>query len=376
MASLTYETKTRTGYRLRAYKPGNSARRFSVWLGDVSPREAETAKRHIEAVIESQSLGTPMPGETQRWLSKVPDSLRRKLSPVLGHARNVRDAIDSYLEECERVHKASTVRSTRNSLEAFALHFGRSQMRSLVGEEIDRWIELRNVSGNTAAKIAKHVKTFVTWSRKRGWVDDLRIATSSAVGVGSKDYVEVKEFERLIKHFTGQPQMRCALALARWAGVRVPSEILTLTRSSVDFDSMRLHVIDSKRTMRASRGPPIVRVLPLFPELVEYVEAIWFLSDSPTDSLLPDIVEMGGAVFVERARVARDELGMSWPRLFSSVRATRETELITRFGLKAACEWVGNSPTVAVKHYELITRETWTEATGSSGPSTTQSSTV
>jgi integrase len=258
MASLTYETKTRTGYRLRAYEPGNSARRFSVWLGDVSPREAETAKRHIEAVIESQSLGTPMPGETQRWLGKVPDSLRRKLSPVLGQARNVHDAVDSYLTECERIHKASTVRSTQNSLESFAQHFGRQQMRSLVGEDIDRWIQMRNVSSNTAAKIAKHVKTFITWSRKQGWVDDLRISVSSAVGVGSKDYVEVKDFDRLIKHFAKQPQMRCALALARWAGLRVPSEVLTLTRSSVDFDALRLHIIDSslyaeKTTMRAHR---------------------------------------------------------------------------------------------------------------------------
>ena len=189
--------------------------------------------------------------------------------------------------------------------------------------------------------------------------------------MGDKEFISVDDFDGILKSFNKQPEMRCALAIARWAGVRVPSEILLLTRSSVDFEQQRLRVTDSKRTKRLSRAPPVVRELPLFPELVPYLEAVWDLSNEPTARLLPSIVAMGGNTFVARCRKARDEAGMSWPRLFSSLRATRETELITRFGLKAACEWIGNSPAVAIKHYELITAETWKEATTVLGPSTT-----
>ena len=168
MASLIHESGSRTGYRLQSYDAADSRRRHSIWLGEISEREAETIKRHIEAVVESQKLGTPMPGETQRWLAKITDGLRRKLAAILGTARSVTEACDAYNKFCESEHKQSTALSVAATLEQFAAEFGRMQMRSLAAEDVDRWIQNRNVGANTTAKIAKHLKTFVKWSKKQG----------------------------------------------------------------------------------------------------------------------------------------------------------------------------------------------------------------
>jgi integrase len=363
MASLLFESGSRTGYRLQSYDAADSRRRHSIWLGDISAREAETIKRHIEAVIESQKLGTPMPGETLRWLGKLPVALRRKLTPVLGGAKSVGEAIDAFTDHLWREKKESTQRNYARTLDLLRSQFGNRQMRSLTAEEIDLWSRSINVSSNTAAKYTRHLQAFINWCKTKRWVDELQLTNSRAVGVGEKRFIVADELQRWIDAFADDPQMHAAMALSRWLGIRVPSELVTLTVGAVDFESKTISVIDSKRSIRSSRAPPVVRVCPLFPELIPYLERLWDSERLPTDPLLPDVTEKGGGVFVSRCREARDRLGLRWLRLFTSVRATRETELIRRFGIKAACDWIGNSPDVAMRHYEQVTADEWKRAT-------------
>lgn len=69
-----------------------------------------------------------------------------------------------------------------------------------------------------------------------------------------------------------------------------------------------------------------------------------------------------GSSFVAAVRTAREQLGLHWPRLFTSLRATRQTELIQRFGISVACQWIGNSRAIAETHYEMIPDEAWAQA--------------
>lgn len=370
MSSLTYETKTRTGYRLRSYDAADSRRRHSIWLGDISQREAETIKRHVEAVIESQQLGTPMPGETQRWLGKVPDALRLKLSGILGTARTASEAIAEYVKWSMRNNAQATVASVECTLDQFANQFGRLQMRSLVAEDIDRWLDSRNVVKNTMGKHAKTVKAWLAWCKQQGYIDDLRLKTSSNVKSGKKQFIGADLFATLLAGVR-DPQDRCALAMARWSGIRVPSE-LVVRSDDVDFEDLTITYVDWKRTKRCNRGPPVRRITPLFPELLPFIEAVWL---QRTEFLLPAIGDGGGVAFAARIRAVRDRLGLTWPRLFHSLRATRETELIAQFSMRAATEWIGNSPDVASEFYELITDETWERAKGKRGRSSTTDNT-
>jgi hypothetical protein len=49
--------------------------------------------------------------------------------------------------------------------------------------------------------------------------------------------------------------------------------------------------------------------------------------------------------------------------VFQDLRSSRETELAERFPIQVVCEWIGNSPTVASRHYLQVTDEHFRRAT-------------
>jgi DNA-binding CsgD family transcriptional regulator len=46
-----------------------------------------------------------------------------------------------------------------------------------------------------------------------------------------------------------------------------------------------------------------------------------------------------------------------WPRLFHNLRASRETELVEIYPVQVVTSWLGNTPTVAMRHYLMTTDE-------------------
>ena len=57
----------------------------------------------------------------------------------------------------------------------------------------------------------------------------------------------------------------------------------------------------------------------------------------------------------EMTRLLRRASVSGWPRLFHSMRASRQTELQREFPLYVACSWLGNSPRIAQQSYLLVT---------------------
>jgi hypothetical protein len=51
-----------------------------------------------------------------------------------------------------------------------------------------------------------------------------------------------------------------------------------------------------------------------------------------------------------------------WKRLFHNLRASRQTELEDRFPSHVVCKWMGNSESIARKHFLKVTEEHFTTA--------------
>lgn len=51
-----------------------------------------------------------------------------------------------------------------------------------------------------------------------------------------------------------------------------------------------------------------------------------------------------------------------WPKLFQNLRSTRETELAQEWPIHIVCKWLGNSASVAAKHYLQVRPEDFTAA--------------
>jgi len=66
----------------------------------------------------------------------------------------------------------------------------------------------------------------------------------------------------------------------------------------------------------------------------------------------------------EMTRLLRRAGVSGWPRLFHSMRASRQTELQREFPLHVVCSWLGNSPRIAQHSYLLVTEDDFASAAG------------
>lgn len=66
----------------------------------------------------------------------------------------------------------------------------------------------------------------------------------------------------------------------------------------------------------------------------------------------------------EMTRLLRRTGVSGWPRLFHSMRASRQRELQREFPLHVVCSWLGNSPRIAQQSYLLVTEDDFVRAAG------------
>ncbi len=66
----------------------------------------------------------------------------------------------------------------------------------------------------------------------------------------------------------------------------------------------------------------------------------------------------------EMLRLLRRAGISGWPRLFHSMRASRQTELQQEFPLHVVCTWLGNSRGIAQRSYQLVTEDDFANAAG------------
>ena len=150
------------------------------------------------------------------------------------------------------------------------------------------------------------------------------------------------------------PQWKAMIAFVRLTGCRVPSELQGLTCADVDIAGRNI-VIRSPKTAHHG-GEHAMRSVPMFPELVSYLEA-W------ADLVGPGVeVPLSSPVFpmacdpkvnlrTQFARlIVRAKLS-PWEKLFVNLRSSRETELLAAYPSAGVCRWMGHSPAVAARFY-------------------------
>ncbi len=151
-------------------------------------------------------------------------------------------------------------------------------------------------------------------------------------------------------------EWRLLVALSRFGGVRIPSEALTLRWSDVDWSSNRMTIHSPKTEHHVGKAK---RVVPIFPELLPYLEDVFNHPTDGSEFVLPsfqrEAVKRGDWRAVNLAtrftKIVKKAGLTPWPRLWHNLRASRQTELEEHFPTHVVCAWLGNSEKVARKHY-------------------------
>lgn len=369
MASLNYiNGNARIQYHWR------DGRRRTLYLGRCPKREAETLKVHVVRLV-SAALNNAAPlDDTTRWLNGIGDKLHAKLAAAgLVKPRSTQTLL-GWLDEYLAAHAArKRLKSTtttrwgrdRNHIAAFfGDKFSLHNVTIAKLQEFDAY--LRTTAGladATARRTNSQLSQVLRAAALRGMIpsnpyDLADVARADKANDSRLSFISKENIEKVIA-VCPDAEWRLMVALARYGGLRVPSELLKLEWGHVDWANKRMTVPSPKTEHHEGRA---FRVIPIFPELLPYLEAAFHAAPEGTVHVIrryrDSAVNLRTSLlrYLARAGVA------PWPRLWQNLRSSRETELAERWPLHVVTKWFGNTEAIAKKHYLQVTDEHYERA--------------
>jgi integrase len=272
--------------------------------------------------------------------------------------------LESYIEVRADLKPASQTKllQTKNKLIAF---FGENRtLRSVTAGDADAWrIQLaKTLAENSVRRHCGLAKQFFNAAIRRELIQknpfsDLVCAVKR--NTARYHFISRKDAEAVLEACPNA-EWRLLFALARFGGLRVPSEVMALRWEDIDWQRNRFTVRSPNTEHHEGKA---FRVVPIFPELRPYLDAAW--DEAEQRQSLPDAKPEEFVMVRHRnpAPVLRRQLeriltaaGLKrWPKLWQNLRSTRETELSESFPIHVVCEWIGNSEAVAKQHYLQVT---------------------
>ena len=353
-------------------------KRRSIRLGKASLRAAEAVKLKVEHLVSHLNTKHALDAETAKWVSEIPDELRDKLTAVGLVGRRETATIGEFMQDFidrRKDVKVATKTVWRQVKKNLVEHFGTDRvLRTITPKEAEGFRQFligKGLRDTTIHKRLTFARQFFKQMLRQELVeinpfDDVKHSAGDASE--KQRFIPREDVAELIEA-APDTNWRTIIALARYGGLRCPSEVLSLKWDGVDWEKNRLRVDSPKTEHHAGKGS---RIIPIFPELKPFLDEAWEMAGDK------------GAVYVIGGNYRKAAQGKNgwvncnlrtqferivkraglepWPRLFHNLRASRETELVEQFPEHIAAAWIGNSVQVARRHYLQVTEEAFRKA--------------
>jgi integrase len=355
----------------------------------LTKRELQPIKSRIEQLVTASITGDPPDRNTLVWVRDLAhDDWGRKLRERLiergliagerKRSTKLIEFVDQYIAGRTDVKPSTRTvwNRCRNHLDRFFDNVQLSRItigdakdfrRDLIAGCDDERSPRRGLAEDTVRRTCGVAKQFFGDAVDRKLIDvnpfDHRdVPTATGAGDGARKVFITQGVADQVLAILPDAQWRLMFALARYGGLRCPSEVLTLKWGDVDFEAGRI-VVRSPKTEHHDGGDR--RVVPMFPELRPYLQAV--LDDRETELESDDVAVPLTEPVITRYRRMDSNYGTlltkllkasgikHWPKPFHNLRASRETELAERFPMHVVCEWIGNSTLIAQRHYLQVT---------------------
>ncbi|MBX9625597.1 MAG: site-specific integrase [Gemmataceae bacterium] len=367
MASLSTDA---AGNRTVQFVAGDGRRR-SVRLGKVSKRVAEGVKLRVEALNTASVSRLSLDGETAARVAGIGGDLAAKLAAVglipARASRTLTEFLAGYVEgrRADGSKPATIVNIRRVADDLCAVLGGRTDLRRITAEDAERFkahYQRKGLAPATVYRRLKMAKMLFGHAAKLGLIPANPFADVKAKNHNPPDrlhYVTPADARRLCE--VAAPAWRTIIALARFGGLRTPSETLSLRWQDVDLAAGRMTVTSPKTEHIEGRA---YRVVPVFAALRPYLEEAWELAEPG------EVYVVGGKTGAGYRAAARGPNGWvnadlrttfqkivrraglaAWPRLFHNLRASCETDLMQHHPIHVVTAWIGNTPKIALGYY-------------------------
>ena len=374
MASIGKESG---GFRILFVAP--DGKRKTLRLGKVSRHQAVAVKVKIETLVAAAFTGHPPDDEVSRWVAAVGDELADKLAAVglvpKRQQTTVKGLATTFCEAHPDAKPATFVvwgQVARCLCDCFS---EARAVRTITREDAEgfrQWLLDQKLSATTVHKRLQFARQFFTFAVRHGLID-----RNPFEGVGYKagspserqHYVTPEDTERLI---AAAPNWiwRTIIALARYGGLRTPSETLSLRLEDLDWEHGAINV-SSPKTEGCGHGR---RLVPMFARLRPHLDEAWDAAEERQTHVIPEGLYLPasngphGWVNVNLRttfeKIVRRAGLDPWPRLFHALRASCESDLAREYPITTVCKWIGNTVAIAARHYVQVTDDDFRRASG------------
>jgi integrase len=225
----------------------------------------------------------------------IGDDLAEKLAAVGSVpnrvAKNLAEFLTAYAERRKADAKGSTLtnlHTVRNDLVGF---FGSDRARRSVtvehAEEFETHMLTRTpkLAAATVARRLTTVRMLFKQAVRLKLIETNRfaeVAARSVLPTERKAYISPSDTEKVLA--ACDPMWRIIVALARYAGLRCPSEVLSVKWSDVNFATERMTVPSCKTEHLPGKA---YRVVPIFAALKPYLDEAFELAETGAEYVVP-----------------------------------------------------------------------------------------
>ena len=354
MASITKHT--RGGYYLELYPLPGVRRR--IYLGKITKGIADRFLVNIARLEQAKQFNLE-DLEMNIWASGLDAKLQNKLreNGISIPAPKESWSVAKWLEHIATTYPGTdrTVKNVQTSKKHWSAMLGAKQLHDVTVADCRLCMEqLKQAHAPShGSKIFEHGKMFFARA-----IEAKIITESPFAGLtfGNKkhdkarqNYVTRDDIEKVIAKAT-ELDAKALIALARYCGLRVPSEPLALTWSDLDFDLKRIRIPSDTKTGS--------RTLPMF-EAYQHLQAL----PKSSSWVFPRARASSANAYREwlEEAIAAAKLEQ-WPKLWVNLRASCRTDLEDLFPVHVCNAWLGHSTRVARDHYDMVSPDHWAKA--------------
>jgi hypothetical protein len=285
MASL----QSKPGGRWQIQSPDK--KRKTVRLGVMSEKDAKEAHERIEELIDVQTNGERPCRKTAYWRRHLKAEIYDRLAAVgLADPRRPPAAVTVSVFVSEYVDlrrksgaKPNTIRNLDRVRKDLYEYFGDATPLAAVtpgdADKFRLWLlGEKGLGDNTVRRRCGRAKQFFRAAGRQKLITENPFADqkTSVRANKTRDYFVTRdEIESVIAECP-DAEWRVIVALARYGGLRTPSEVLALEWSDINWDKSRMTVTAPKTE---GEGKPY-RLVPLFPELRPHLEDLFELAQA------------------------------------------------------------------------------------------------
>lgn len=364
MASVTNRPN---GDRWVTFKAPNGKRQ-TIRLGKATASQADDFKQQVELLQVCHRLGSAPQAKTIEWLTLLSDDLHDKLSNCgLIERRGARTVAELVAWHAgRRPRKGSTQRLVNNAHASIQKYLGpQRKLHSIKPDDIAKfraWLETDGkkkggpMMPTTVSGICRRCRGMFQAAVTEGWIPNnpFRLERDWTNTNPDRDvYIPRIDFEAVLEEATDD-LTRLIFSLARYAGLRSPSEVFPLEWSWVNWEHNTLFV-KAPKTERYETHES--RIVPLAEEVLRYLRPLF-------DRAVEGETHIVGGLAITRTAIAnrleaacRRANIVMWPKPFVNLRASCEHDWLEEHPINVVAAWMGHSPETMLKHYNRVAKE-------------------